>query len=263
MKNIIIITVITIITIIFPSAVFAQTATLSLDPANGTFNKGCSFSVNVILGTGGASTGGVDTIIFYDSSRFVANPITKGTILPDFPINNIDSSAGKIDIAAMPAVGGSSFNGKGTLFSLNFTVPDTAPAGATQIKFDFDPNDKAKTTDSNVIAVLQESIVDILDSVVNGNYTIGTGSCSVQPTPAPAGTTPTTIIQTPPGTGGTVVTGGSTPSSQLKPLPPKGQTLDQLVDQTGKGPGTPQLTFTLAIFGGILTALGILGLALL
>lgn len=255
MKKIIIIIFITIITIIFPSAVFAQAATLSLDPSSGTFNKGCSFSVNVVLDSGGAQTDGTDAILLYDSSRFTATSITQGTIYPDFPGNNIDTSSGKITISGLASVS-TPFSGKGTMATVNFTVPESVTSGATQMTFDFDPNNKAKTTDSNVVQ--RGTVIDVLNSVVNGNYTIGTGSCSAQASPG----TPTTVIQIPPlpGTGGTV---GATPSSQLKPLPQGGKTLDQLVDQTGKGPGTPQLTFTLAIVGGILTVLGILGLALL
>ena len=45
--------------------------------------------------------------------------------------------------------------------------------------------------------------------------------------------------------------------------PAQPKTFDQVVDKTGEGPGTPQLSFTLAIIGLVLTVLGILGLALL
>lgn len=230
---------------IFPSGVFAQTAILSLDPSTGTFNRGCSFTLNVNLdtggtgGTGGTQTDGSDAIIFYDPTRFNATSITNGTIYPDYPGNNIDPT-GKITISGLASVS-TPFAGKGTLAIINFTVGSNAPTGAVQIKFDFDPIHKAETRDSNVVE--RGTVVDVLNSVVDGNYTIGTGTCDGQvATPTPR-----------PGRGGPII---STPAAQPK-------TLDQFVDKQGKGPGTPQLTSTLAIFGSVLTVLGILGLALL
>lgn len=231
--NITFITVITIIIFILYSPA-AYAATLSLSPSSGTFNKSCSFNLDVVVDTGGADTDGTDAILMYDSSRFTAQKITNGSVYPDFPGNNISESSGKITISGLASVS-SPFSGKGTLATISFSVKDTASTGVTQVKFDFDPNDKAKTTDSNVVQ--RGTIVDVLNSVVDGNYTIGTGACG-----APA--------VSPKPQGGTEV---STPSASPKPLPPK----------TLPPAGSEQLTFTLAIFGSVLTILGILGLALL
>lgn len=239
MKNIIVIIIITFITVILSPPVFAQSAILSLSPSSGTFNKDCNFSLKVELNTGGAQTDGTDAIISYDSSRFSATSITSGQIYPDYPGNNIDETSGKITISGLAAVS-SAFSGTGTLATINFTVKKDAPEGATQVKFDFDPNDKAKTTDSNVVE--RGTIADILNSVVNGNYTIGTGVCA-QASPAPGAV----------GAPGTP----ATPSGGVTP-PPK--TLDEAV---GGKPGTPELTYTVAIVGLVLTILGILGLAVL
>ncbi|OGE62609.1 hypothetical protein A2964_00240 [Candidatus Daviesbacteria bacterium RIFCSPLOWO2_01_FULL_40_27] len=232
----------------------ALAATLSLDPVNGTFNRGCNFSLNVNLDTQGGQTDGTDAILIYDPSRMTAQSITNGIIYPDYPGNTIDNSTGKVSILSLASVD-KFFSGKGTLATVNFTVQSTAPTGVTQVSFDFDPNNKAKTTDSNVVE--RATILDLLSSVVNGNYIIGTGSCGAQTSPAPTigpGTSGTVVTQFPGGRQGTVVVG--TPPAQPK-------TLDQFVDKTGEGPGTPQLTFTLAIIGSVLTVLGILGLALL
>ena len=228
-----------VITVILTPAVFAQSATLSLSPSAGTFNKGCNFSLKIDLNTGGAQTDGTDAIISYDSSRFSASSVTSGSIYPDYPGNNIDESGGKITVSGLAAVS-SAFSGQGTLATINFTVKETAPAGATQIKFDFDPNDKSKTTDSNVVE--RGTVADILNSVVNGNYTVGTGICpGATPTPRP-------------GVGAPAVP--ATPSGAV--TPPK--TIDEMV---GGKPGTPELTFAITIVGVVLTVLGILGLALL
>lgn len=228
----------------FPKGAFAQAAVLSLDPSAGTFNKGCSFSLNVNLDTGGAQTDGTDAIIFYDASRLTATSITNGTIYPDYPGNNIDAANGKITISGLASVN-SPFSSKGILATINFTVNNNASAGSTQITFDFDPNNKAKTTDSNVVQT--GTVVDVLNSVVNGNYVIGTGTCGAQPSPSVG---PRTIVPITP------LPAGGTPSAtiQPKPLPPT---------ETLPPAGSSELTFTMIIVAGVLTVFGVLGLVLL
>src|SRR5207248_2085251 len=65
--------------------------------------------------------------------------------------------------------------------TVNFTVLPTAPAGLTQVKFDFDPNNKLKTTDSNVID--KSTAADVLNNVTDGSFTVGSGSCAAQVAP--------------------------------------------------------------------------------
>ncbi len=211
-------------------------STLSLSPSSGTFNQSCNFSVDVLVDTLGIQSDGTDAIILYDTSRFSAQTITNGTIYPDYPGNNIDVSSGKITISGLASVS-TPFTGKGTLATINFKVMDTAAAGAAQITFDFDPNNKAKTTDSNVVQ--RETVVDTLNSVVNGSYIVGTGTCgSTTATPRPTLLPPTGGPSTP----------SATPYIPAETLPDG---------------GTPELTSAMAIIGGIFTILGILGLALL
>lgn len=227
------------------SPVFAQSAVLSLSPSTGTFNKGCTFALEVKLNTGGAQTDGTDAILLYDASRLTASSITPNTsVYPDFPGNSIDDQSGKIIISGIASISGS-FSGNATMATVNFAVKDNATVGATQVRFDFDPNDRAKTTDSNVVE--RGTVADILTSVVNGSYTVGSGTCTTTGAGTGSGT----------GSGGGISKGGiggvedSTPSATeipMKVLPPA---------------GSEQLTFTLAIVGSVLTVLGILGLALL
>lgn len=240
--------IIIIITIILVSPAKALAATLSLNPSTGIFNKGCDFSLTIDLDTTGIQTDGTDAILRYDTTRFTAKNITSGSIYPDFPGNNICENnalcpgTGTITVSGLASVS-VPFTGKGTLATINFTVLPNAQNTATAITFEFDPNDKTKTTDSNVVE--RGTVADVLNSVVNGNYTVGSGTnCLAQGA--------TTL----PGTGLRQGQAVSTPSAQPK-------TIDQFVDQTGKGPGTPQLTFTIAIVGSILTILGILGLVFL
>lgn len=244
---------------VFPGFAFAEAATLSLDPHSGTFNQGCTFSVNVNLDTGGADTDGTDAIIKYDSSRFLGQSITNGSLYPDFPGNNIDNANGKISILSLAAVD-KPFNGKGVLATINFKVQSSAPAGSTQITFEFNPNDKSNTKDTNVIE--RGTIVDVLNSVTDGSYVIGTGSCSSQATPAPApaatGTGTGTGVGTIPGSGSTRTPATGFQGGTFNSTPSGGVPIKTLPDG-----GTAELTAAMAIVGGVLTFLGILGLALL
>ncbi len=230
-------------TISFSAApAFATGATLSLSPSTGTFNKGCGFTLSINLDTGGAQTDGTDAILFYDPTRFTANAIHSGTIYADYPGNNIDATNGKITVSGLSSVS-SAFSGAGTLATIDFAVADDAPAGTSQIKFDFDPADKTKTTDSNVVE--RGTVTDILNQVVDGNYTIGTGACGT----TNSGTTTTTTNNTATGSGVWTKTpvGG--------PLPTKTPVLPQS--------GNISPTVLVAVVGSALTILGILGLAIL
>ncbi len=217
-------------------------STLSLFPSSGTFNKGCNFLLDIVLDTQGVASDGTDAILFYDPSRLSINTsgiTSKTNIYPDFPGNNVDELTGKITISGLASVN-TPFTGKGTLSTLQFSVKESAPTGATQINFDFDPNNKAKTTDSNVVE--RTTIVDTLNSVVNGSYVIGNGGCGGQ-----------TVTGS--GKGGPTDTG--TPSGAIN------YPSDNIPIKTLPEGGTQELTFALAIFGSVLTVLGILGLAFL
>lgn len=220
--------------LITPSAAWA--ATLSLSPSSGALNKGCSYSLGIEVDTQGAQTAGTDAILLYDSSRFTATSITSGTIYQEYPGNNIDETNNKIIVSGLAAVS-KPFAGKGTLATINLAVKDAAPSGATQIKFAFDPNDKTNTTDSNVVE--NGTVQELLSSVVNGNYTIGAGSCGALPGATKVGA-PTAE--------------SSTPSGAISKPPP----FTALPEA-----GVEEFTYAVVIVGSILVVLGILGLALL
>ena len=233
---------------IFPT--YTQAASLTLSPATGAFNKGCQVNVEIKLDTGGQQTDGTDAIVLFDAAKLTANPVTPGTIFPDYPGNNVDNETGKIMVSGLPSVS-SAFSGQGTLATLNFTVKDTAAVGATIIKFDYDPSGKSasaqcmssgtNTCDSNVVP--KGGNLDILSSVGNGTYTIGTGACATL-----GG-----------GGQGAVGIGGTAPSqTQIKEIPVK-----EVPIKTLPPAGSEQFTFMVAILGSALTVLGILGLVLL
>lgn len=154
-------------------------ATLSLNPSSGSFKKGCDFSTQVILNTGGATTDGTDAILLFDKNVFTAKSINSGTLYQEYPGNSVDNNNGKVVVLGIGSIN-QPFTGSGTLATVVFTVNSTAPTGTSVIRFDFDPNNKGKTTDSNVVE--RSTIKDVLNSVSNGTYTVEDGVCGEEET---------------------------------------------------------------------------------
>lgn len=156
----------------FPAV--ANAATLSLVPSNGTFNKGCTFQVRVDLDTQGAQTDGTDAVLLFDANKLKLNqfPINNGTIYPDYS-NVPDEQNGKVTISGIASIA-QAYSGKGTLATVSFEVKPDAVPGSTQVRFQYDANNKNSTTDSNVVE--RGTVAELLNSVIDGSYTIGTGS---------------------------------------------------------------------------------------
>jgi hypothetical protein len=207
----------------------ALAATLSLSPASGTFNKGCTVTLNILLDTQGAATDGVDAILLYDTTRFSATKITNGTIYSEYPGNIIEAQAGRV-IVSGSASAASPFSGSGVLAKVDFSVLPQAPVGAAQIKFDFDGADRTKTTDSNVAE--RNNVTDVLSAVVDGSYAIGSGTGCV-------------VGQ---GSTGAVASGSAEVAVPVKTLPVAADM---------------NTTLIVTAAGLMLTVLGILGLAFL
>ncbi len=240
------------------SPAVAMAATLSLSPSSGTVSRGCNVALKIELDTENADTDGTDAILLYDPTRYTATAITNGTIYPDYPGNTIDTQNGKVVVSGLASVD-SPYKGKGILATVIFTVSQNAPVGASSIKFDFDPNNKAKTTDSNVVQ--RGTVTDILDAVTDTNLTVGNGTtCAI----AQGGSTNITTTN---GTGGSLSTNSTTNSTTLGKggiiaTPSASIPLKEL-SPGGKTPGFTDSTFVLVGIGSVLTILGIIGLALL
>lgn len=242
----------------FPS--LASAATLTFNPSTGVLNKGCQVTVKIDLDTQGVQTDGTDVIVLYTPAQLslTTSNITNGTIYPEYPGNSVDPT-GKISISGISSVS-SPFSGTGTFATLKFTVASTATANSPiNLSFDFDPNNKTKTTDTNVVE--RGTIADVLNSVTNGTYTVGTGPCSSGITASPSpivgsgsganGLTGGT--STLPGSGGVGSTG--TPSAQYPVYQPP---LNELPKA-----GFLDNTVALTAVGVVLVILGVAGLAML
>lgn len=239
----------------------AQAATLSLDPSSGVLNKGCEISIKIQLDTQGVQTDGTDVILTYTPSQLstATSSIIHGSVYPEYPGDSVDTAAGKISISGISSVS-SPYTGSGTFATLKFKVADSLSANTPiAINFDFDANNKTKTTDTNVVE--RGTIADVLSSVTNGSYTVGTGSCTsgvASPSPSAAvyngGQGQTGSLTGLNGTGGT-----GTPAAQYQVYKPN------LNDITGGGKGAGLLDNTLGLtaVGLILVVLGVAGLAML
>lgn len=248
-----------------PSAVYA--ATLSLTPSTATVNKNCTFEIKINLNTQAQETDGTDVILNYDTTKFqvTTSSIVNGTIYSDYPGNSV--SNGRITISGI-APAAQPYNGSGTFATLNVSVLSTA-AGTGTFKFDFDPNDKIKTIDTNVVQGGADP-VDILSAVTDGSYTIGSGTTC----------TGTTGGSTGGSTSGSGLSGGGTAGSGVgagvKTLPAGGQGGTAGFGGLAGGPATDSAlpnqlpagglegpTLIFVVVGGVLTVIGLLGLVLL
>lgn len=254
--------------LIFPVAVMAQ-ATLSFDPALGVINKGCEISIKINLNTQGVQTDGTDVIVLYTPAQLstTTSQITNGTTYLEYPGTSVDAQGGKISISGISSVS-SPFSGSGTFATIKLNVASTlAENTKVNLNFDFDPNDKTKTTDTNVVE--RGTIADVLSAAPSASYTVGSGSCAVgiTPSPSPGSSGSTAGPGSRPGSGaisgqGQVLpgtSGQSTPSAQYQVYKPN------LNDITGGGKESGLLnnTIILTAMGVVLVILGIAGLVVL
>lgn len=230
-----------------PSAVSAST--LSLSPANGSYARGCTFQVQILLDTQGVTTDGTDAYIRFNPqvltpSQVAVNP---GSLYSTYP-TTVDAASGKIDVSGIADVS-TPYSGSGTFATLSFQVNPNAPVAPFTISFDYDQQDTAKLSDSNVIDRSNQS--DTLASVTNGQYNVSSsGGCGVTGGTS-GGSTGTSGTGT--GTGGPGAVGAASGSAQLNPTP---------IPYTSQLPNSGALenTLVLAFAGTIFVLIGAVGL---
>ncbi len=243
---------------LIPTVTYA--ATLTLSPSTATVNKNCTFEIKVNLNTEGQDTDGTDVILSYDATKFsvTTSSIVNGTVYSDYPGNSVTN--GRISISGI-APAAQPYNGTGTFATLNVSVLSTA-AGSGTFKFDFDPNDKVKTTDTNVVQGGADP-VDILSAVTDGTYTIGTGTtCTGGTAGLGSGTGGTSGGGL--GAGTRTLPAGNTGGQGGTAGLPGGPATDSgyPINELPRG-GLEGTTLLFAVVGGALTVIGLLGLALL
>ncbi|HEY4480380.1 MAG TPA: fibronectin type III domain-containing protein [Candidatus Paceibacterota bacterium] len=156
-----------------PSAQVAQvtpSAVLSLSPSSTSVNVNNTFTVNILLNTGGQSAYGVDVnklrfnpavlqVVDADAGTSGVQ-ISPGSLMALTIINNIDNTAGTIQFSQI-ATPGSTYSGSGTVATVTFRA---ISAGSSSATFDFS---LGSGTDSNVAGLGG----DLLASVGSGSYT--------------------------------------------------------------------------------------------
>jgi hypothetical protein len=163
-------------------AAVAKTATLSIEPATGTFNPGDTITANVKLATGGAEIATVGAEISYDKDILKLTDLsTKDSILkmwmptPDYE----EMQNGKINLLGSTNTmsGRKPYQGEnGQIITMEFKVK-TGASGTTKLEFNKD--------NSGVwLAEEIEGVVyNVLGTVKNAEYTIGSGGGEVPATP--------------------------------------------------------------------------------
>lgn len=159
--------------VLLAAPTLAEAASFTLSPATGTYNSGCNFSVKINLDSAGAKVDSAEAVLLFDNGKITpaSAAVSQGTLFPTYvPVTT--TSAGKVVISGISNPG-NPFTGSGLFATVNFTVRPGTAAGPFTIKFDFDPNDRAKTTDSNIVE--STTIAELLSSVGDGSYNVGTG----------------------------------------------------------------------------------------
>ncbi len=165
-------------------------ATLTLSPQSQTVAPNATFTVNINLNTGGSNIDGVD--IFYlrfnpailnvvdSNASLLGIQIAPGSLMNVTTANSANNTNGTI-LFSQTAIGGTTFNGSGTLATITFRAVNT---GTSTLNFDFT---LGSTSDTNVAS----KGVDVLHSVTNGMYIVSGSPISI-PTPTPISTSPIT-----------------------------------------------------------------------
>lgn len=163
--------------LLIPSFTRAGEAKIYISPSSGSFKVEDSFSVDVILDTGGNEVDGVDIhYLHYDWSLLEVQEIKPGNLFANTVVSSVlqnSKGEGLIDFS-QTSEGGKRFKGKGVLLTIKFKVLNQ---GTAKLTFDFE---KGKTTDTNVASQGK----DILESVSGAEFSL-TSKTGTQPSPPP------------------------------------------------------------------------------
>jgi len=162
---------------LLPSTISA--ATYSINPE---LSQTCTYSANVNLDTEGASVDGSDLVMLFDTSKLEILSVDNGSLFPTYVGKTINTTAGKISLTGLASVT-QPVTGKGVFAKVNFKIKDGAPQEQTGLKFDFDPANPLKTTDSNVIE--SRTVRELLTQATGFDFLIGPRP-SPSPTPIPS-----------------------------------------------------------------------------
>jgi len=148
--------------LLFPQGV--QAAALQLSPPGGTLDVDETMDVKINLSlSSGESVSGVDAELTFDNDKLQVTTIEESSLFNTYPISTYSNDNGTIQVSGITETGSSLSDG-GTLATVTFKGKS---AGTAAVTFDFT---SGSTTDSNVAEA--DTDTDLLESVVNGSYTV-------------------------------------------------------------------------------------------
>lgn len=160
----------------------ASAASYSITPQ---LSPVCTYSANINIDTEDRLSDGADVGLFYDASKINVISIDNGNFFPDYVGQTIDNTLGKISLSGLSSIT-KPVSGQGLFAKVNFQIKDSANEGETEFKFDFDPSNPGKTTDSNIVE--SGTIVELLTQALGFKFLIGPKPASPSATPAPTPT---------------------------------------------------------------------------
>lgn len=190
-------------------------ATLSVSPANGTYQTGNIITAQIIVDTQGVAIEGADirylnynpalVEVQDENSSLAGVQIAPGTLMPTTAANTVDAGLGRIAFSQVIS-GSTTFTGTGVLATVRFRV---LGPGSANVAFTFT---QGNTADTNIAS----AGTDVLTSVAGGAYTLVT-----PPPPPPTILAPLLYAYSP---SGTKATGTSFPINIM--LDTRGNAID-------------------------------------
>lgn len=156
------------------SPVSSTDPTLAFSPSSSPIIKGCNFTLDINLDTGGKNVDGVDILADFDAQKlqFVsASPENKfqGNMI-DTLGTSYNNNTGHFNFSVLSGFG-KPLNGFGKLATITLSVKPNA-GGTTDVKFHTDPS---SATTTNIIEY--GTVNNVLKKTINGTYTINSGTC--------------------------------------------------------------------------------------
>jgi|GEM_PF-6184198 len=177
------------------------TASLSLSPSSGSYNKGQQFAVNIFLDTGGKNVVGVDVSLNFDAEKLQATQVTPGNVFQGQIIFKNEVSGNKILLSLGSFT---PYSGSGVYGTIQFTGK---AVGSAAVSFDPSPSSK----------VSGQGTGDILGQVASSSYEITEAVSTPTPTPTQISIPTPTSSPVPSSTPTSGV--GGPPTATVTPLP--------------------------------------------
>lgn len=160
--------------------------TFGISPSSGTYIRGCTQAVDIVMNISSGQSNAADAILTYDTSKLDiidALPSIPGIqILPgnayeSYAGNSVNTTTGEIKLVGYSSI--STLQGAATFATIFFKAKPFAANGA--LIFTFTGANPYTTLDSNIADAT--TAYDMLTGVTNGNYTFTAGSCASDTTP--------------------------------------------------------------------------------